>query len=172
MLATAVVNPTLDGAYGSTLPSYFQWIYGTSTLDIDFGSGSVKSHFAGQVYAPQADLASVSNITPPANLSTIAAGATFSADGHGTINLVNTGGFTGQIDSASFSATTNGAPTAVNVIGSSLNGAFYGPATSGNQKLGTDQVEVGGGFHVVGGTPDQRVDIVGAFAGARTGAAH
>ena len=89
--------------------------------------------------------------------------------------------------SASFGSTTNGAPTGVAIAGSTLNGAFYGPGGS------PDKIEVGGGFRVVGGTgeevllsvptfsmyeartrvvggtPDQRIDIVGSFAAARTG---
>ena len=40
---------------------------------------------------------------------------------------------------------------------SSIDGSFYGP----------NAVEVGGSFRIVGGVPDQRVDILGAFTGAK-----
>jgi hypothetical protein len=151
MLATMVNNPTLDGAYGAILPTYFQWISGTSSTNVNFANSSVTLSLNGIVSAPQVD-----RFTGPTAAS-IAAGTTFTASGTGTINLVNTGGFTGQFQSASFGQTTNGAPTAVAIAGSSLDGAFYGPAAQ----------EVGGGFRIVGGTPDQRIDIVGAFTGAK-----
>ncbi|WP_173203779.1 transferrin-binding protein-like solute binding protein [Sphingopyxis sp. BSNA05] len=41
------------------------------------------------------------------------------------------------------------------IAGSSINGAFYGP----------DAEELGGGYRIVGGTPDERIDILGTFVG-------
>lgn len=153
MLATMVMNPTLDGRFGEVKPTFFQWIDGTSRIDVDFARNSVGLSVSGTVLAPQIDR--MTTFTgPPA---TVAAGTTFTASGTAQIDLVNAGGFTGGINSAGFSATTNGAPTAVNIAGSSVNGAFYGPAAE----------EVGGGFRVVGGTPDQRIDILGTFTGAK-----
>lgn len=151
MLGTMVYNPTLDGSYGTELPTYFQWVEGTSQVDVNFASGAVALSVAGTVRAP-----SIDQYTGPAT-STIAAGTSFQAAGTAQIDLVNTGGFTGQMQSASFGATTNGAPTAVNIAGSSIDGAFYGPAAE----------EVGGGIRIVGGTPDQRIDFVGAYTGKR-----
>jgi hypothetical protein len=49
----------------------------------------------------------------------------------------------------------------VDIAGSSLDGAFYGPGGS------AEKLEVGGGFRIVGGTPDQRIDIMGAFTGKK-----
>ncbi len=165
MLATMVVNPTIDGTYGSVLPTYFQWITGTSTTTVNFATSAVTLALSGTVTAPQIESTrydgngvplpgGVVPYSTPAR-STIAAGATFSASGTATIDLVKTGGFTGQIQTAGFSATTNGAPTGINIAGSTINGAFFGPKAE----------EVGGGFHIVGGTPDQRIDILGAFKG-------
>ncbi len=155
MIATMVFNPTIDGATtrdpitGGDLPTYFQWISGKATTTVNFANNQVGLALTGIVGAPQYDLE-----TSPQR-STIAAGTTFTATGTATINLVNTGGFTGSFSSASFGGTTNGASPNVNVIGSSIDGTFYGPAAE----------EVGGGFRIVGGVPDQRIDILGAFTG-------
>ena len=43
------------------------------------------------------------------------------------------------------------------IAGSSIDGAFYGP----------NGVELGGGYRIVGGTPDERIDILGTFVGQR-----
>jgi hypothetical protein len=149
MIATLVFNPTLDAI--TNLPTYFQWVSGTSTTTVNFATNAVTLQLAGIVGGPIFD-----RYTSPFQ-STIAAGTTFTASGTGTVNLINTGGFTGQFQSASFGATTNGSSPIVNVIGSSIDGAFFGPAAE----------EVGGGFRIVGGTPDQRVDIAGAFKGKK-----
>ena len=149
MIATLVFNPTLDAI--TNLPTYFQWISGTSTTTVNFATNAVTLQLAGIVGGPIFD-----RYTNPFQ-STIAAGTTFTASGTATVNLINTGGFTGQFQSASFGATTNGSSPIVNVIGSSIDGAFFGPAAE----------EVGGGFRIVGGTPDQRVDIAGAFKGKK-----
>ena len=151
MLASLVYNPTIDGAYGAKLPTYFQWIQGTSTTTVNFASGAVGLSLAGTVGAPFYDY-----YTGPTATS-IAAGTSFTATGTATINLVNTGGYKGSFGSASFGSTTNGSPTALNIAGSTIDGAFFGPAAE----------ETGGGFHIVGGTPDQRIDIVGAFKGKK-----
>lgn len=157
MLATMVFNPTIDGSTaaqpltGGDLPTYFQWISGTSTATVNFASNSLALSLNGIVGAGQFD----ANTTP--QQTSIAPGTTFTASGNATINLVTTGGFSGAITSASFGGTTNGASPTVNVIGSSINGTFYGP----------NGEEIGGGFRVVGGTPDQRVDILGAFKAAK-----
>ncbi|CAM3032599.1 Transferrin-binding protein B C-lobe/N-lobe beta barrel domain-containing protein [Sphingomonas antarctica] len=144
MVGTMIYNPTLDAT--STLPNYFQWLSGTSSTAVDFASDKVSLRLDAVVGAPFFDIGT----TPQA--VTIAAGSTFTAAGTATINLVNTGGFTGAFQTASF----NGG-TAVNIAGSSIDGAFYGPAAQ----------EVGGGFRIVGGTPDQRIDIMGAFTGKK-----
>lgn len=147
MIATMVFNPTLDAAVN--LPTYFQWISGTSATTVNFATNAVTLQLTGIVGAPKFD-----RFTTPFQ-SAIAAGSTFTASGTATINLINTGGFTGQFQSASVGPPTGA--TNINVIGSSIDGAFFGPAAE----------EVGGGFRIVGGTPDQRVDIAGAFKGKK-----
>lgn len=150
MLATMIFNPTLDGQVGSeALPSYFQWIHGTANIAIDFAAAAFDLTLAGTVTAPQIDY-----YTSPTE-ALLLAGAQFNAAGKGTINLKNFGGFKGEFLSAGFQNPNGGASYAVNVTGSSIDGAFYGP----------NGQEVGGGFRIVGGNPDERVDIIGAFTG-------
>lgn len=156
MLASMIFNPTLDGqAQGTsnTLPSLFQWIEGTASLNVNFAASTLNIDLTGKAFAPQIDRYSFEpGVTGPA--SVIAEGATFSASGAGTINLVNFGGFRGEFSQAGF-VNPNGTRENVNIAGSSLDGAFYGPAAQ----------EVGGGFRIVGGTPDERIDILGTFIG-------
>ncbi|PEQ14097.1 hypothetical protein B2G71_00270 [Novosphingobium sp. PC22D] len=152
MLATMVFNPTLDGQsqIGSAiLPSYFQWVEGTANLAVDFGADTVGLTLAGTAFPTQDD-----GVSGFSGEGVIAGGATFSATGAGTINLANFGGFKGEFSQAGF-VNPDGTRYDVNIAGSSLDGAFYGPAAE----------EVGGGFRIVGGTPDERIDILGAFIG-------
>jgi hypothetical protein len=154
MLGTMVFNPTLDGQdpfRPNELPTYFQWIEGTASVDVDFANSMFNLSLDGTVFAPQIDRYT----SPP--LTVLAAGSTFTAEGGGTINLVNFGGFKGAFDSAKF-ANPNGGPSYdVNIAGSSIDGAFYGQNAE----------EVGGGFRIVGGNPDERIDILGAFVGGQ-----
>lgn len=146
MLGSLIYNPLLD--IDPSTPSFFQWMDGTSTTTVDFGANTFTLALAATLGAPQFDLHS----SPIAQLS---AGATFAAAGSGRVDLVNAGGFLGQINSASL--TFGGITNNLVIAGSSIDGAFYGPAAQ----------EVGGGFRIVGGTPDQRIDILGVFTGAR-----
>ncbi|MEP6785953.1 MAG: transferrin-binding protein-like solute binding protein [Sphingomonadales bacterium] len=149
MVGTLVFNPTLDST--TSYPTFFQWLSGTSTTTVNFGTGAVALTLNGIVGAPQLD-----RFTTP-QLASLNAGTTFTASGTATIDLVRTGGFTGQFQSASFGSTNNGASPIVTIAGSSLDGAFFGPAAE----------NVGGGFRITGGTPDQRIDIAGAFKGTK-----
>ncbi len=149
MLATMIYNPTLDT--GTSYPNYFQWLSGTSTTNVNFATGAVTLRVDGIVGRPFFDY----NTTP--QLVTVAEGTSFTASGTATIDLVRTGGFTGQFQSARFGATTNGANPVINIAGSTIDGAFFGPAAE----------EAGGGFRIVGGNPDERIDIVGAFKGKK-----
>lgn len=161
MLATMVNNPTIDNAPGGQYPTVFQWIAGTSKVDVNFATNAVGVAFNGTVRAPQYD-----NYSTP-QLAVTPAGSIFSATGSATIDLIGKGGFSGSITSAAISGsgvaaptgtpTVNGSTQTLNIAGSSVDGGFYGPAAE----------EVGGGFRIVGGTPDQRVDILGTFTGAK-----
>lgn len=155
MLATMVFNPTIDGQDPSgleNLPSYFQWIEGTANLALDFTAGSFDIDLDGTVLKPQFDYYE----RDFSYETVIKEGATFTAEGRGDINLVNFGGFKGFFDTASI-LNTNGRRYDINIAGSTVDGAFYGPQGQ----------EVGGGFRVVGGNPDERIDIMGAFIGKR-----
>lgn len=149
MIGSVVFNPTLDQATNN--PTYFQWMSGTSVTTVNFATGAVTLALNGIVGAPIYD-----RFTTPQQAS-LAFGTTFTASGTATIDLVRNGGFTGQFQSARFGATTDGSNPIVTIAGSSIDGAFYGPVAN----------EVGGGFRITGGTPDQRIDIAGAFKGLK-----
>jgi hypothetical protein len=143
MIASVVYNPSLD--IDASAPSYLQWMSGTSKTDVNFATGVVSTTLTGTVLAPPLDAYTSGSYA-------LAAGTSFTATGNATIDIVNKGGFTGQFASASFAGLGS-----INIAGSSLDGAFYGP----------NGEEVGAGFRIVGGTPDQRIDILGAFTGAK-----
>ncbi len=147
MIATMVFNPMLDT--DPSYPTYFQWIAGTHTTNVNFASLAVTSNFTGTVFAPARDAYTTGAFYLPA-------GSIFNATSGATIDLVNKGGFTGQFSSASFTLPNT---TTFNLViaGSSIDGAFFGP----------NGEEIGGGFRIVGGTPDERIDILGAFTGKK-----
>lgn len=157
-VASMVVNPTLDSANRGI--DVLQWMYGTTTVGIDFARGAVTLGFAGNVGQSFQGNAPVND----AALS-VPTGAAFNAEGTAAIDLVRTGGFTGRFQSANFSWGTNRVdldfrsvnPDSSTAGASSIDGAFYGP----------NAVNLGGSFRIVGGIPDQRVDLQGAFTGAR-----
>ncbi len=166
MLGTMVYN-TLP-AFGGGNPTYFQWISGTSSTVVDFKNSNVDVTLTGIVSAPQVDTYTVATATAanpnPQPIVAIAAGSTFSATTVGfapaKIDLTNTGGFAGNFGSATFTDPNTKAVTAVSIINTAgITGGFYGPGGA------TNKVEVGGGFRIVGGVPNQRVDILGAFTG-------
>lgn len=147
MVATLVFNPELDT--NAAFPTYFQWIEGTQTTTIDFATLGVTTNMTGTVFGPTYDAyTSFGSVLPN--------GSTFTAVATSLIDLVNKGGFTGKFTSARF--TRPGlSDFVVNIAGSSIDGAFFGP----------NGEEIGGGFRVVGGTPDERIDILGAFTGKK-----
>jgi hypothetical protein len=147
MLATMVYNPTIDGLNGAVLPTYYQWLTGTSKVTVDFGAKSVGLDLAGVVLNPQID-----RYTGPTS-SYLAAGTTFTGHGTALIDIAGTGGYKGSFVGGNFTFLQAGTSLPVNIAGSSIDGAFFGPNAE----------ETGGGFRVVGGTPDQRIDILGAF---------
>ncbi len=147
MLATVVFNPLLDTAPNT--PTYMQWISGTQTSTVDFGKKTVATTLTGTVTAPAFDAYTNLNVSLPA-------GSTFTAHASSTIDLINKGGFTGSFADASF--VRPGLPNFNLVIaGSSIDGAFYGP----------NGEEIGAGYRIVGGTPDQRIDILGVLTGKK-----
>ena len=148
MLATLVFNPSLDTAPNT--PTYMQWMSGSQSSVVDFGAKTVTTTLTGTVLAPTFD-AYTDRTTV-----TLPAGATFTAHANSTIDLAGKGGFTGTFADAKFTGTTLGTFPIV-IAGSSLDGAFYGP----------NGEELGAGFRIVGGTPDQRIDILGVLTGKK-----
>jgi len=145
MLATMVYNPLPDT--DATASTYFQWIDGSQTTHVDFGTLKVTTTLTGTVRGPTFDAYTTNAFSMPN-------GSTFNASATSLIDLVGKGGFTGTFTSACF-ATTCSAGNSLLIAGSSLDGAFYGP----------NGEEIGAGFRIVGGTPDQRIDILGTFTG-------
>lgn len=147
MLASLVFNNLIDQNAGT--PTYFQWMSGTSRATVDFAANSLSLALAGTVMAPLFD-------TYTSRVFTLQSGATFTANGTARVDLVTAGGFLGQFQSAYFTQ-PDSTRLNLNIAGSSIDGAFFGPAAE----------EIGGGFRIVGGTPDERIDILGAFTGAK-----
>lgn len=168
MIATMINNPEFDK--NPKASSYFQWMSGTAKVSVDFATASVLTTLSGTVLEPLIDVRPVALGSDGGlmktdingfiyNQSYIPKGAVFSAAGAGTIDWVKTGGFTGGFSKAQFDyADAMGRATVakVDIVGGSLDGAFYGPKAA----------EVGATFRIIGGIPDQRVDITGAFTAA------
>ena len=154
MIASTLNNPDLEAGRSS----FFQWIAGKATTNVDFAANTVGVTLTGTVGAPLVDggpLIAPTAGVPAAAAASIPEGATFAATASGRIDLVGTGGFTGTFSDAKF---VDGTTTQkVDIVGSSLDGAFYGPKAE----------EVGASFRIVGGIPDQRVDVIGSFTGTR-----
>ncbi|WBH16832.1 hypothetical protein [Sphingomonas radiodurans] len=153
-IATAVLNPTFDSARPSE--NYFQWLVGSSTVAVDFGKSTMSLGFEGTVNSTFFENDRISDVALSFPTGTI-----FKAGATAAIDFARSGGFTGEFQSASlgsqaidFARVSPGSSTAG---ASSLDGAFYGP----------DAVNLGGNFRIVGGVPDQRIDIQGAFTGAK-----
>ena len=147
VLATMVYNTAIDTDPRS--PTYFQWLVGSQTTNVDFGTLGVSTALTGKLTAPTLD----ANTT---GLHTLAEGTTLTANARSTLDLVTKGGFTGAFTDAKFK-TPGGSELVVAIAGSSIDGAFFGPSAE----------EIGGGFRIVGGTPDERVDILGTFTGKK-----
>lgn len=145
MIASSVLNDRRDTF--ADAPTYFQWIEGTATAKVDFAPNVFTLDLNGQVRGPQSDILN-------SNGYTIRSGATFNANGTGHLDLVYAGGFLGSFQRAWF-VNPGGSRIDLLIAGSSFDGGFYGPRAE----------EVGGNFRIVGGTPDERIDILGAFTG-------
>lgn len=144
MLASMVFNDQPDAT--GNFDTYFQWIAGSSTTNVDFGANTFSLSLDGTVGAPLFDGTSRQH--------SVLENARFRANGAGDISLVSAGGFLGQFNEAWF-VNPGGNRLDLVIAGSSVNGAFYGP----------NGTEVGGGYRIVGGTPDERIDILGTFVG-------
>lgn len=157
MIASMVNTPQIDD--NPMQPSYFQWLSGTAGISVNFGTGAVTAALSGTTLAPMFDPSPIKSPTDTSGYAypdvAIPAGASFAANGTAQIDLAGKGGFAGLFSSAQF--VSGGTTQNVTIAGSTLDGAFYGP----------NGEEVGGTFRIVGGVPDQRVDIIGAFTGTK-----
>ncbi|WP_375427223.1 transferrin-binding protein-like solute binding protein [uncultured Sphingomonas sp.] len=140
--------------------SVLQWITGTSGVDVDFAKRTVGLSLSGRVSPVFSK-----NIAANNEALAISAGSIFSAVGSAgwaRAGSVFTGAFSsaefrmgdGQVVPVDFTA-VNGATSVAGA--SSIDGTFYGP----------DAKNIGGNFRIVGGVPNRRLDILGAFAGAK-----
>ena len=126
-------------------------------------TGGVTMDFAGRVAETYEynTLITGNELTTPTNTA-------FFAQGSAVVDLIRSGGFRGEFSQACFVARcgtagavavnfTRVSPGSSTAGASSIDGAFFGP----------NAVNLGGNFRIVGGVPDQRVDIEGAFTGAK-----
>ncbi len=125
---------------------FFAWVVGQPndtnanfTLDSITGTSTIGVNFASGALTTQF----ASDAASPVG---------FTASGTSNINR-DLGGFRGTIDAATIRGVQ------ANIIASSVEGNFFGPKA----------VEIGGALRVVGGTPDERVDVLGSFTGVRPG---
>lgn len=150
---------TMSGGAGPSA-AVLQWINGTSAVEVDFGARTVGLSLNG-IVGP----AFVKDIVVGNNMLAIDTGAIFTATGSAGWAQSGSNGFAGRFTSAGFKTATTttsidftSVSAGSSVAGaSSIDGAFYGP----------DAKNIGGSFRIVGGVPNQRVDILGAFAGAK-----
>lgn len=136
-----------------------QWLAGSSAVDVDFASRKVALSLSGTV-GPTF----VKDTLIADNALSIPTGSTFNATGTASWGSFSNA-FSGKFASAGF--TSNGKVTPVDFTSvsagtstagaSSIDGAFYGP----------DAKNIGGNFRIVGGIPNQRVDILGGFTGTK-----
>jgi hypothetical protein len=145
MLTSMVFNDQNDNS-GFQTPTYYQWIEGSANTQVDFLNKKFTLNLTGTTFAPQLDRTRLT--------ASIQSGAAFNANGSGQIDLVQAGGFIGQFQQA-WLVNPDGTRFDILIGGSSINGTFFGPTAQ----------EVGGGYRIVGGVPDQRVDLLGTFVG-------
>ena len=157
-LASTVMDPTGGGR--STL----QWVTGTSQVKVNFATGKTDLALNGTV--------GDAYVLGAAVAAPIAAGSTFTANGTAQVNLIRSGGFTGAFTQNAAGANNVGFTSGGTFIGIDFASAAAGGSTAGASSIdgaffGPNAVNVGGNFRIVGGIPNQRVDILGAFSGAK-----
>lgn len=161
-LATMIADKSGGGA------SYLQWINGSSTVGVNFGTGKVDLSVTGTV----GDAFAQGGTVDPTQLA-FAKGSQFNAVGTASIDLVRSGGFTGVFtqntpghDNVGFTDAA-GVFTGIDFASVSQGGATAGASSIDGAFFGPNAVNVGGNLRIVGGVPNQRIDILGAFTGAK-----
>jgi hypothetical protein len=153
-----VADPTGGGR------STMQWITGGSTFKVNFATGKADLQLSGTV--------GESYVFGAAVPSPIAAGSSFTANGTAQVDLIRSGGFTGAFTLNSKTPNSVGFTMGSTFVGIDFARAAAGGSTAGASSIdgaffGPNAVNAGGNFRIVGGIPDQRVDILGAFSGAK-----
>lgn len=136
-----------------------QWLNGTSAIDVDFAKRSLSLNLSGTVGAAFKQSMPIDDTA-----LSIPSGSLFSAVGSASWTAASTA-FAGRFTSAGFTRGTTSTPIDFTSVSagtttagaSSIDGTFYGPDTK----------NIGGNFRIIGGIPDQRVDILGGFVGTK-----
>jgi hypothetical protein len=160
-IASMVNDPTGGGG------SYMQWITGTNKLNVDFGAKTASLALAGTVGDAFAQGTPIQN-----GAVAIASGSQFNAVGTAAIDLTRNGGFTGAFTLNTPGHNNVGFTSGTTFTGIDFASVAAGGSTAGASSIdgtffGPNAVNAGGNFRIVGGIPNQRVDILGAFSGAK-----
>jgi hypothetical protein len=136
-----------------------QWLNGVSAVDVDFAKRTLSLSLAGKV-GP----AFVQNQPVADSALSVPSGSTFTATGSAGWTSASTA-FAGKFASAAFS--NNGTATPIDFTSVSAGTAAAGASSIDGTFYGPDAKNVGGNFRIVGGIPNQRVDILGGFVGVK-----
>ncbi len=145
LYAHVIISPQITDAGGKIIGSStgddFRSVVGTSNSTVDFGTGKLGFTLAGNVVGYAGD---------SRNFAAVGSADIFKpADDKGPSRFV------GAVSSWSFGNYNNG--TTVPTAASTIEGGFFGPKAE----------EIGGAFRIIGSRPDERIDILGAFAGKK-----
>jgi C-lobe and N-lobe beta barrels of Tf-binding protein B len=145
LYAHIIISPQLainNQILGNLVGDDFRSVVGTSTSTVDFGTGKIGLTLAGGVVGYAGDTRS---------FNAVGAADIFKPTPADTVPSR----FSGAITSWSFGAynKTITVPTAA----STVEGGFFGPKAE----------EIGGAFRIIGNRPEERIDILGAFAGKK-----
>lgn len=152
LLATMAAN--IDGS-----APVLQWITGTSAADVDFAKRTVGlslNGVVGEAFRKTERVNDDALAIPSGSIFTATGSANWADAGTVFAGKFSSAGFKVGADNFAIDFTSVGAGTST-AGASSIDGTFYGP----------DAKNIGGNFRIVGGIPNQRVDILGAFAGAK-----
>ncbi len=136
-----------------------QWLEGISAVEVDFAKRTLSLSLSGKV-GP----AFVQNKPVADSALSVPSGSTFTAAGSAGWTSASTV-FSGKFASAAFSS--NGTSTPIDFTSVSAGTATAGASSIDGTFYGPDAKNVGGNFRIVGGIPNQRVDILGGFIGAK-----
>jgi C-lobe and N-lobe beta barrels of Tf-binding protein B len=146
LYAHVVISPqvAINGqVLGTATGDDFRSVVGTSTSTVDFGSGKIGFALAGNVVGYAGDTRNFA-----------AAGG---ADIFKPVTDTTPSRFSGAVTSWSLGAYNAANGIAVPTAASTIEGGFFGPKGE----------EIGGAFRIIGNRPEERIDILGAFAGKK-----